>query len=161
MCVIPEWITAVSTMSAVGIAYWQLNAMNKISRADFIIRLKDDFFKPETREIIELLDNQDMEFVGNDINKACFQKKSDEKRQLTIYEMDDLLLGKFEDIGIFLDKRILDIEMVYHEFEWYVTLVWTNIEIQKYIVLQRQDGDDMYCKFENLYNQCKKIRQKK
>ena len=63
------------------------------------------------------------------------------------FEIDDHLLGKFEDIGSFEKKNLLDIDDVYGSFDWYINIIWNNEEIRKYISNQietENDGDDIY-----------------
>jgi hypothetical protein len=57
-------------------------------------------------------------------------------------ELDDFLLGHFEDIGLFEEKGLIDTEMVYEEFSYYIFEVFENPEIKKYL----DDAD--FCEWE-------------
>jgi hypothetical protein len=58
---------------------------------------------------------------------------------------------------LFEQKRILDIEMVYEEFSWYIETAYENCEIKQYIEYSRKDDKDkdVYDKFEYIYYKCK------
>jgi len=163
-------LEVIATLLLASIALTQLEKIENTNSADFIHKLKNDFFKGETRNLITLIDLDALKFVEND-NMQYFEiieeKLKDfpeeivnqltQKKFYTPYEIDDLLLGHFEDVGLFEQKGILDIEMVYEEFEWYIRTAFENCEIKKYIEYSRKDGKDkdVYDKFEYIYYKCK------
>jgi hypothetical protein len=158
----------------------QLRGISKTTKAEFIKKFSTDFFGDVTREIIMLLDyhglyyqekiikyNQPLDpkiFSYFSIDKTIvdqFELSSDIKKRLcdkaiyTSYEIDDYLLGFFEDIGLFEKKGFLNIHDVYNYFGWYISVAWENDEIRKYISRQRElDDDDLYENYEYIYHKC-------
>jgi hypothetical protein len=85
-------------------------------------------------------------------------KSAIDRKAYSGYEVDDFLLGHFEDLGMLKAKNIIDIDMVYGSFSWYIEMVWKNREIQKYIEVQRkEEGQNIYEHFEDIYVACVKI----
>lgn len=175
-------VTAAMTFILAIIALWQLGKMNKTSKTDFIHRFTKDFFSPETRRLIMLFDpdydllkfevekihdeksNEDTEYPYfkldkdglNKLTKLGKEDKEKIKDVYSAYEVDDDLLGHFEDVGNYEAEGLLDFKMVYNGFDWYITTIWDNKEIQKYIKWERDiDGDDIYKGFEDIYKKLK------
>ena len=73
-------------------------------------------------------------------------------------EIDDEVLGYFEDIGNYEKKGLLDFELIDTAFGYYIKQIWKNDEIQKYITWLRdedsaEDADEeTYKGFEYIYN---------
>ncbi len=171
------WVTAVATavlailtVILTLIAWRQLGAIAKTASADFLLKLKRDVYTKEARHVIHLLDNNWLSFktIENDayfkINEekvAKSQLDDSTKRELrakqgySTYELDDLLLGHFEDLGLLEEKSILELEMVWEEFSTYIEIVWENREIQEYIKWARKTDPTVYRKFQRLYDKCK------
>jgi hypothetical protein len=165
------------------VAKFQLSGISKTSKADFIKKFNNDFFVEQIRNVIMLLDYQALEYreksvqLGNKNEEAMFPYFTidpnilnqlvisdsllgtlQEKKVYSSFEMDDLLLGRFEDIGLFEKQGFLDIKDICNHFSWYIDVTWENKEIQKYIKAQRNlYGDRIYCHFEYVYNKCKKV----
>lgn len=197
----PKDPTAFWTMILVGatlllfiIAWIQLGKISKTGSADFIHRFKEDFFRPETRRLIMLIDQDCIKFKDDDlagfeviedpileqkgrkdpknvlrawkIFKSLLTRKtpSSDKTYYTGYELDDLVLGHFEDLGIFEKRGIIKIDMIYEEFGWYIEAVRDNCEIDKYIKSQRagEPADkDIYDQFDYIYEKSKSFGQAK
>ena len=80
----------------------------------------------------------------------------DLKNKYSGYEIDDNLLGYFEDIAGFIDRGILDFEHAYEGFDLYIETIWENREIKKYIDSERaRYGNDVWSGFEDIYNRMK------
>lgn len=145
------------------VAYLQFRKANHISSADFIHRLKNDFFGKETRELFFLFEK---DYLRYDEDNEVFEVvKIDEKTKaelgitrkfFTIYEVDDFILGDVYDLGLFEQKRIVDIDMVYEEFGYYVETIWENKAIRYYIENQRKDPKhkDVYNKLDYIGLKC-------
>jgi uncharacterized membrane protein len=152
------FITAIVAL----IAYWQLSSIARTTSADFIHRLKNDFFVEPTRTLIDHIIDDRLLFREisdrNPIDDASMspsnpkmgyfevnettiltnfpemlKKKLTEKRYYLEVEVDDLLLGHFEDIGLFEEKGLIDTEMAYQEFSDCVLETFKNEAIKKYI----------------------------
>jgi hypothetical protein len=155
--------SAVWTFVLVIVAYLQFRKANHISSADFIHRLKNDFFGKETRELFFLFEK---DYLRYDEDNEVFEVvKIDEKTKselgitrkfFTIYEVDDFILGDVYDLGLFEQKRIVDIDMVYEEFGYYVATIWENKAIRYYIDNQRKDPKhkDVYNKLDYIGLKC-------
>ncbi len=61
------------------------------------------------------------------------------KKHYSPWEIDDLLLGHFENLGMFEQKGIIDFQTVYDEFSWYIETAWKNEYIKEYIRYLRED----------------------
>ncbi|HVA96036.1 MAG TPA: hypothetical protein VND99_00110 [Candidatus Acidoferrales bacterium] len=123
----------------------QLKALSKTSRADFIHRFKNDFFTHATRQIIKLIDQNKLKFDS---------KTGDFNNDISSYDVDDLILGHFEDLGIFEKKGYIDIEEIYELFDYYIENTWENSAIQEYLE-KLSNGSDIYDNFKYLYYKCK------
>jgi len=155
--------SAVWTSILVIVAYLQFRKANHISSADFIHRLKNDFFGKETRELFFLFEK---DYLRYDEESEIFEVVGiDDKTKaelgitrafFTIYEVDDFLLGDIYDLGLFEQKRIVDIDMVYEEFGYYIGTVWENGAIRYYVRSQRKDPrhKDVYNKLEYIGLKC-------
>ena len=169
------------------IAYWQLSKLFNTSNADFIHKLKNDFFKEETRRLFHLIEHDYIFFresMGDydkckQIENICEQHKSGEAKEYffevntekikhsglpskiqedllskpvySSFELDDLMLGHFEDVGLFEERGIIDIKMVYEEFSWYLKATFDNCQIQKYLDAL---GSDFYDKYKYIQKKC-------
>lgn len=70
----------------------------------------------------------------------------------TAFEIDDLLLGRLEDIGMFEKQGFLNINDVRNHFAWYIDIAWGSKDIQKYIASQRSlYGKSVYDKFKYIH----------
>lgn len=165
------WTAALSleTLGLLWIGYYQLSKFNKTTSADFIHRFTNDFFTDQNRELISLIDNGLIEF--KDGNRPYFevrhQQLTDHKLKeklglakisgicISAYAVDDLL-GHFEDLGLLEQGGVINLEMVYEGFGYYLNSCWNAKEIKKYVKYQRKDGDgDIHDKFENIYYRSK------
>jgi hypothetical protein len=96
------------------------------------------------------------QMIINKIKKIMIEIEVDGSYIIDAYELDDLLLGHFEDLGILYENKILDIHMIYEEFDWYIITCWENDDINEYIKYQREkEGWDIYKRFENIYQKSK------
>ena len=172
---------ALWTFAIAAIALWQLRRGNRTTQANFVHEYTKDFFNLVTRDLIMLFDNGLLRFKVKDIreddedevpqdfpyfeiNKALLERlkiskdakeRFKERDVYTAYEIDDELLGHFEDIAYYEKNGHIDMQMVYEGFDWYITTIWENEEVQRYIQWQRGDGDDIYDGFEYIYNKSK------
>jgi len=117
-------ITAIATALLAFIANYQLNESNKTQNAQFLYQFKNDFFTEETRLVFQLIDAGWLEYVDNINYYDCYFKVRTElvdgsnlpmpiKEKLkkisvySSYEIDDWLIGHFEDLGIFWRNSII------------------------------------------------------
>jgi len=163
-------ISAATTIIIAIIAYNQLSEIQNTSKADFFHRVKSDFFTDEIRKIFMLFDYDIMKFsIDEKNNKRYYYFEIDEeklkqndsitkyitdiKKHYMSHEIDDLLLGNFEDLGIYKSKGIIDDSYIEQGFEYYIDSIGRNHQIQKYILEIRKNlkDDSCYDKFEKLY----------
>ena len=57
----------------------------------------------------------------------------------TTGEVDDLLLGNFEEIGAYREKKLLDDKTIYETFGYYIQLCRKNTQLTRYIHLIREE----------------------
>jgi hypothetical protein len=166
---------AIFTLILVFVAWAELGSISKTSSADFIHRLKEDFFTEKTRTLIHLIHRGYIKFVEEykggeriyffNINEEKIKSSGlpDEiivrltkEKVYSTYEMDDLVLGHFEDVGFLEKKGLVDIEMVENQFSWYIGVVFENPEIQAYLKSQTEYiSSDIYENFKYIYIKCK------
>jgi hypothetical protein len=177
-------LCAFFTLVLAYIALRQLNRIHSTSNAELIHKLKTDFFRPETRILTHLVEHEYLLFIdpetiqtASPYKEAYFEVDMDKigktnlpqeirddlskKKYYSTYEMDDLLLGHLEDIGLFWDSGALEIGVVYEEFDYYLAIAYDNPAIKDYIKFARKDGADIYDKFEKVYNGSKSYKKKK
>jgi hypothetical protein len=163
-------LAAVVAIVAIIIAVVQLRAAAKTARADFGKRFADSFFTTETRELFTLLMNSALKFQVMDIFDKdgkkidylpIFTIDREVARQLEIvvkvestrtaysaFDMDDLLLGHFDDIGWYENEKLMDRGAIQGTFGYYVTTAYKNEEVQKY--LKFRDNIGKYKEFHRL-----------
>jgi hypothetical protein len=146
---------AVAAFIAIGIAIHELKSTRETTRADFAKRFVDSFFTRDTRELLTLLMNSALEFEvlkikdkeGKQIDSLPYFKiNEDIARQLhgiiennqqktgySAFEMDDLLLGHFEDIAWYEGRKLIDLETIREMFGYQILACYENAEIQKYL----------------------------
>ncbi len=171
-----ELITTFSTLGLLVVAWWQLAKINKKTSSDFIHRLKNDFFSDQGRLIVSLIDNKCLEYHESENDHLPYFKikincitdieiRNEIERKLEVlkmnkniidsYDMDDLILGHIEDLGMFNKYNIIDIDMIYDLFSWYIERCKENEEIGKYIdSLRAKYGQDIYEDTDYIYNKC-------
>jgi hypothetical protein len=164
-------IAAVGAVSAVFIARSQLNGINKTNEAEFILKFKNDFFTPETRKLIYLIENNLLLFKKNktggsfkvEIDKMDPEIKNFNKVSggYTALLVDDLLLGHFEDLGYFEFKKLIGFDFIYQWFSNYILITMENKAVKEYIEwleiesLKKEKGADDYEYFKYIYKKCK------
>jgi hypothetical protein len=157
------------------VAWKQLGKVAQTASADFMLRMRDGFFREETRILVHLIDNGWLKFVdktenGSSIEYPFFKVDDREieaaglheeirerllkRRTYSVYDMDDLILGHFEDLGTLWEAGVLNIDTIYQMFSWYMEITWENSEIHRYIQTQKQESAELYSKFERLHNAC-------
>lgn len=165
------------TAALVFFAYFQLRGIKKTTRADFVHRFKQDIFKEPIQQIVMLLQYSALNFRIRDISFGegiptkdwpyfeidtsiadQLKESNINKAVYNSYEIDDNLLGHFEDLGNFEKYGILDISFIYNWFNFYIEMTWDNNQIKKYINWLREGNEssyDIYENFEYIYNKCK------
>jgi hypothetical protein len=178
-----QFIAPFVTLIGIGVAIIQLSKNNKTRKADFTHRLDSEFFTSDSRICVELIYLDLIKFIEPenpnddgyfliDKNKVesltkryhllkDFAKKRD--FEISCFEIDDLLLGHFEKIGLYWNKKVVDIDFVYGIFDYYIQLTYDNNDIKNYIKWMRQDPNcvDVYEQFETIANELKKYGLKK
>ncbi len=141
------------------------------SSANFILELKQDFFQEETRTLMHLLEEKWIRYVDrNEANQpleAPFFKVNEDlikqsgldpeiqgrllkKTAYSEYDLDDLLLGHFEDLAMLREKKVLDMEMIDEMFSWYMETTWDNLEIRRYIKHEQTRDRSIYAGYLDL-----------
>ncbi len=174
------WTGVAVVVAAVGviIALQQLGGIKKISRADFAKRFMDTFFTSETRTLFTLLMNSALEFevlqikdsAGEAMDRLPYLRiKKDVAGQLgglvlidkertgySSFEVDDLLLGFFDDLGWYEKKGLIDLETIKQAFGYYISESYENEQVQRY--LADEDNKGKYGDFRYVYD---KVKEKK
>ncbi|MFZ1981936.1 MAG: hypothetical protein WAU61_11565 [Smithella sp.] len=154
-------IIAIGTFIVAYIAYTQLQKGYLISQADFDQRFKNDFFKEKTQQLFMLFQydlikfkvkpviNTNDEFPYFEVDRTKLDANPifstylpENKYSYSPYEIDELLLGHFEDLGFFCKKGLIDIEFIYEGFSYYIEAIHKNEQIQDYIKWTREKEDE-------------------
>lgn len=170
---------AVFAAFLVWVAWQQLAGLGETSAADFVHRLNKDFFNARTRTIIDLLDadalvfldSKDQDCKGKEgwpyfrVDKARVSQTTypdDHVKRITgrnsysSWEVDEILLSHFEDIGNLQKRGTISFSQVIDNFGWYITLAWDHPQIQAYLKYQRDYYSvDMWPAFERIAKKCK------
>ena len=166
------------TIVSAAIAIYELHRSNKISKADFVDRFMENFFQPKTRILRMLFEYKLLKFKIEDEQeniKCPYFEVTDKERAIKITklgekdtvslkdrysadEVDDDLLGYFEDIGNYEAHRLLDKKMVEKTFGYYITTIGKNEAIREYINWLRRDAkyQYMYSGFDKIYRRLNK-----
>jgi hypothetical protein len=142
--------TVVATVALVLVAWRELGDLARTSRADFIFRLKNDFFTEDARRLLFMVEESLLQFEDSEIPHFTIRKVDNanlrhrfEELEITgstisTYVVDDVLLGPLEDVSVFLTEKLMTKKHAYEMFETYVALCLENEEIQKYIQSARR-----------------------
>jgi hypothetical protein len=157
--------TFVFTVALVGVAWKELGDLARTSRADFIFRLKNNFFTEDARRLLFMVDVNLLQFEDSEIPYFTIRKAGDPNLRsrfeelgikgstVSTYVVDDVLLGPLEDVDMFLTGKLITEKNAYEMFDTYVTSCAENEEIQKYIKSTRRkpNNSDIYSGFDHLY----------
>ena len=83
------------------------------------------------------------------------------KTGYSAFEVDDFLLGHFEDVGWYVKKGMMDVNTAFQSFGYYVITTCEHQEIKKYLADQRakeysfDDLDWLYKRFKKLSTRLK------
>lgn len=185
--------TIVAAFAAVALAYFawrELRALTRTSKADFIYRLKKDFFVAKSRQLRFLVENHLLEFRTATLRQSCASLANTKipyfrvvgaseptvavrMKELGInyesvskYVVDDKLLGPLEDVGMFWVMNAINDRQAYDEFHTFLAMCANNKEIQRYIRYCMEHGHpDAWCKFRALHvkleRDAEKLRQER
>jgi hypothetical protein len=165
-------MVALVTALLVLVAWWQLRKLSKTNSADFIHKLATDFFTPEARRLMNLIDCEALEFDNKETrpyfkvnlcklyrtNPREFWECLIKKKYYSTWEVDDFLLGHFEDIGRLVEDGIVEFQMVNKVFSSYIPKVWDYDHIQAYVMSERKRKEDktFFKQFEDIAEKFKK-----
>jgi hypothetical protein len=71
------------------------------------------------------------------------------KRVYSTCEIDDLVLGRLEDLGALEadERNLISFDLIYDFFSWYIRRTWGNEEIRRYVHgarTEREEAGDLY-----------------
>jgi hypothetical protein len=145
----------------------------------FTKRFNEAFFVDDTRTLFTLLLNSALEFAvrkievaGDKIDELPYLRiKKEVTEQLTgivpfdtakagysAFEIDDFLLGHFEDVGWYVRRKLMDVKTAYQTFGYYVIATCEHQEIRKFLDHQRAH-EFSYDDLERLYRRFKEMEE--
>jgi hypothetical protein len=177
------WTGAIAIVTGVvaSFAAYQLRSILRTSRADFTKRFIDSFFVEDSRTLFTLLLNSALEFAvrkievgGDEIDELPYLRiKKEIADQLTgivpfnpdktgysAFEVDDFLLGHFEDVGWYVQQKLMNLKSADQSFGYYVIATVEHSEMGKFLDHQRSK-EFGYDDLEWLYQQFKKLEAKR
>lgn len=157
--------TAIITAILAGVAWVQLRDLARTSKADFIFRLKNDFFTDQARRLLFLVEEDLLQFEDSPIPYFSIPDANDpeligrfkelgiEGSTVSTYLMDDILLGPLEDVALFLSEKLITVKHAREMFSTYVGLCARNQAIQQYIkaIRRNPDDSDVYAGLDSLH----------
>jgi hypothetical protein len=178
---------AILTLLLAYVAWRQLNQVARTQSASFVLEIKSEFFQEGTRALVTLIGEGLLKFVQQGTPKSSYfetdmeslaqldlpeplRSMMEKKQFYSTYEVDDLLLGHFEDLGLLTRLGIVELNMIYGMFSWYIEETWENEAIKSYIESERSTSEDIeteeadtidadiYEDFEYIYTACKNYR---
>jgi len=156
--------TALLTLLLVYVAWRQLGNLAASSTADFLFRLKSDFFTEQTRKLVFLIEEDLLRFEDAEIPYFSipdfykpelaprFQELRITERTISTYVLDDIILGPLEDVAFYLGQKRITRKQVYEEFSYYIDLCAKSSAIEDYKrACRRRPGDsDVYAGLDKL-----------
>lgn len=145
---------AIVTVLAAGLAIFQLRNIRRTASADFTKRFINSFFVADTRCLFTLLLNSALEFDlkkilidGRELDELpCLRIKKVVTDQLTgivsfdptkagysAFEIDDFLLGHFEDVGWYIRHGLMNLRTADQSFGYYLIATVEHPEMKKYL----------------------------
>jgi hypothetical protein len=76
-----------------------------------------------------------------------------ERNGYSAFEVDDLLLGFFDDLGWYQKQGLIDLDTIKQAFGYYICSSYENEQLKKY--LADEDNEGKYGDFRYLYNELK------
>ncbi len=157
-------IAALAAFGTLVVAWRQLRKISRVNSAEFIHEFKKDFFVRDTRDLFFLLSHDMLKLhKQNGVTRFEVDKKELEKANIgkdrkmpnnyLEVDIDDLLLGHFEDLGFYEKTGIVDISFVYDSFSEYIATCWKNCEIQKFLATITE-YPDTYENFKYIQKKC-------
>lgn len=161
----------------------QVRQVSRTTKGEVLQKFSENFFKPETRELLMLFEYGLIKFKENNINVdtvmglpqnfGCFVRANSypptlnsflldtTKTIFSSYEIDDYVLGHLENLGMYLKMEMVDIEEIYLNYGWYIMLFWEDPEMEKYILwckkIYKGSASAHYVYSEYLYRQIKRF----
>lgn len=136
--------------------------MERFSKSDFYLRLKDDFYSDETKSILEHFEsNKNLKYIYNQKeNKGKFSISPDNSKEES--EFEHKLFNKMEDIAIFEKNKLIDTDVAYQGFGYYYIIVFLHAEFKKYFkhcreIAPGKFNGDIYSGIDRLGNKFLKI----
>jgi hypothetical protein len=164
--------SAVATAILLVVAWRQLRSLAKTSRSDFLYRLKSDFFTKEARQLVFLANEELLHFNiepeipyfeiidRNSPGVTDRLKELDiEAKSISIYSVDDVLLGPMEDIAVFEKLKLIGRNEVYEVFGEYLNICIESQGLKEYLEWSRE-GPRNSDVWENLLNLHRKLKKK-
>jgi hypothetical protein len=165
-------VTAIGTLLLAWIAWKQLSGLAQTSRADFIFRLKSEFFNPRSKPLLFLIEEDLIDFILEGETGYFVIKDANDERvkslmryfgftenRIPTQEIDDLILGILEDVGMFQRKGVITLEDVYGVFDTYVVEINDNPAIREYMKYSRggRGNADVWAEFRMLVKRLKVV----
>ena len=81
-----------------------------------------------------------------------------ERKEFSCYEIDDVLLGHFEDLHSLWKRKLLDLGLIYEGFSWYIERCGDNCAIRRYIADEAKGWSDVWSGFLKLHTALKNYK---
>jgi|SRR6185312_12068947 len=152
------------TVTVIGSAYLEIKDANKTNAAEFIHKIKNDFFTETNINLLTYLD-EDVLMLDTTNDNAWFNIDTVKYKRLHKYfnishitlhypsNQVDELLQNFEDIGLYEKKGLVSLDYIHEGYDAYIKSTWENKQINNYIMWLRSDtlGRSDYTNFEYIY----------
>lgn len=147
-------LTALLTGVLAAVAWVQLGSLAKSSRSDFLYRLKSDFFTPEARKLVFLIEEGLLHFEDGKIPYFSIPRFEDQElrhrlqelgvasRTVSTHLIDDVILGPLEDVAFYFSEGRITKAQIYAVFSYYIRICARSKAIEAYKIRCRRGAGD-------------------
>jgi hypothetical protein len=137
----------------VGVVYYILDMRNqsRMRRTDLLVRLCSVFQTKDWLEAWSVVDGSSLGQTTIDVNKVIAEHRDIEVNQVSLF---------FDEIGILLQMRLVDIELVERMLHENVKRTWERLKPTMEEARKRRNDPRLAEGFEYLYDELKKREQR-
>ena len=133
-------VTTVSIIVGVAFTLLEIRHFNKTRKTEIIMKIYDRF---GSKEIVEAM---------NRVGASKFESFDDYRKRYGLTDITEIAV-LFDGIGVLLEQKLIDIDMVDQLFGTTIYLLWTRIEPVIKAMRKGLNEPSFFAHFENLINQ--------
>jgi hypothetical protein len=141
-------VTTVSIIVGVGFTILEIRHFNKTRKTEIIMKIYERF---GSKEIVEAM---------NKVGASKFESFDDYRERYGLTDITEIAV-LFDGIGVLLEQKLIDIDMVDQLFGTTIYLLWTRIEPVIKAMRKGLNEPSFFAHFENLMNKLNEHRKQK